>query len=104
MRDSRPPAAIVAALGSAAPDGAGVVAAAPCNMVRVYELRGHPATKSASTDPSAATMAAGAYKFWQGQAPGTEAKEALALVRCNAAEFDAACSAVPPPPAKVERN
>jgi hypothetical protein len=48
MRDSRPPAAIVAALGSADPDGAGVVAAAPCNIVRVYELRGRPATESPS--------------------------------------------------------
>jgi hypothetical protein len=35
MRDSRPPAAIVATLGSADPDGADVVAAAPCNVVRV---------------------------------------------------------------------
>jgi hypothetical protein len=35
MRDSRPPAAIVATLGSADPDGADVVAAAPCNIVRV---------------------------------------------------------------------
>jgi predicted ATPase len=45
--DHRPP---LATLGSADPDGADVVAAAPCNMVRVYELRGHPAAESPSAE------------------------------------------------------
>src|SRR5450755_2876414 len=45
--DRRPP---LATLGSADPDGADVVAAAPCNIVRVYELRGHPATESPSAE------------------------------------------------------
>jgi hypothetical protein len=46
--DRRPP---LATLGSADPDGADVVAAAPSNMVRVYELRGHPATESPLQKP-----------------------------------------------------
>jgi hypothetical protein len=48
MRDSRPQ---LATLGSADPDGAGIVAAAPCNIVRVYELRVTPQMRAPLQKP-----------------------------------------------------
>jgi hypothetical protein len=69
MRDSRPPAAT---LGSADPDGADVVAAAPCNIVRVlsYGVTLQLRAPSAETRQSAGSLyplARGCRRSWRGE-------------------------------------